>query len=246
MKKTVDKDTGMETSPAIRGFEKTGIYPFNPSKISPDMCKIADDLLEKARALREQEEAEEKPEDEGLPMPKTKGSKRARDDDEDGEIEDVVEELQGEARAAVIASHLVTPAPIALRLKKATSAISRRREAQEMTDDTTVGKLLDKFEGKEAESAAKEERAAARTAKKAAMAAAPSKPKQVKKAKLSDLLSPLLASSSSSSSSSSASSSSASAAALFTPLIAAGAGGVIELGGGGGDFQAAMQAQAIV
>lgn len=140
----------------------------------------------------------------------------------------------------------MTPAPIALRLKKATSTISRRREAQEMTDDATVGKLLDKFEGKEAEAAAKEERAAVRAATKAAKAAAPSKPKHVKKARLSHLLSPLLASSSSSSSSSSASSSSASAAALFTPLVAAGAGGAIELGGAGGDFQAAMQAQTSV
>ena len=65
---------GKDSNPAMHGFEKTGIYPFDPSKISPDLKKIGDGLLERARLLREQEEAKEAKED-GLHVPKVTGKR---------------------------------------------------------------------------------------------------------------------------------------------------------------------------
>ena len=203
------------------------------------MTKIADGMLEPARELRVQEEAKEARED-GLPVPAAT-SKRARSEDDEDEDED--KGLQGDERAAAIASVLTTPEPIAARLKKATSG--KHRKAMLLTGEEAMQELLEKAEAKEAEAEAKSARARERAEKKAAKAAeavaaaARPVPKQRRRSLLGPLLTPAAASSSSSSSSSSAAASSASSAAL----VMAGAG-VAPLGairfGGGSDFHQAM------
>jgi len=210
---------GKDSNPAMHGFEKTGIYPFDPSKISPDLKKIGDGLLERARLLREQEEAKE----DGLHVPKVTG-KRERDEDDggsDASSDDEDEELQGEERAAAIAAVLVEPVPIQARLLKVNKG--KVRKAELLTGDQAIARLLDAEEAKQAAEKAKAERKRARAAKAAAKAAAAVAPKQAKK-KARALLSHLLSPPASSSSSSSAAAAASSPAALITPSLPAGGG----------------------
>ena len=241
MEITKDED-GNNTSPAIRGFEKTGIYPFNPAKITKDMTYIADDLLARADAARALEEAQEVQED-GLPAPGSmakRGREDSGDDEDEGEGDDE-EQLQcAEAEAAVDAV-LAQPVAITVRLKKLNTG--KHREAELLTGDAAAAKYAAKAEAKAAEVEAKAERKRERAVKKATAGARKQKPKN--RPLLSQLLSPV-AFPGSSSSPSSAASSGAPAAVLFTPPVTAGAGGVGGFAGGGSDFQSVMGAAAFV
>ena len=235
-------DDGNNTSPAIRGFEKTGIYPFNPAKITKDMTFIADDLLARADAARALEEAHEA-RDDGLPASGGVG-KRGREDGEDDEDEgegDDEEQLQGAEAEAAVDAVLAQPVAITVRLKKLNTG--KHREAELLTGDAAAAKYAAKAEAKAAEVEAKAERKRERAVKKATAGARKQKPKN--RPLLSQLLSPV-AFPGSSSSPSSAASSGAPAAVLFTPPVAAGAGGVGGFAGGGSDFQSVMGAAAFV
>ena len=184
---------GKESNPVMHGFEKTGIFPFNPAKISPDMKKVADGLLERARLERLQDEAKDAKED-GLPVHTVTGKRKRDDDDGDSDSDGEDEELQGEERAAAIARVLVEPEPIKLKTRLKQAVEGRTRKAELLTGDEAIARLLDKEEAKEVEEAAKAERKRVREAKAAAKAAAPKpapkKTKKKAKALLSHLLSP--------------------------------------------------------
>jgi hypothetical protein len=236
---------GNNTSPAIRGFEKTGIYPFNPAKITKDMTHIADDLLARADAARALEEAQEARED-GLPAPGSM-AKRGREDGEDDEGEgDDEEQLQGAEAEAAVDAVLAHPVPITVRLAKLNKG--KHRKARLLTGDEAAEEFAAIAEAKAAAEEAKAERKRERAAKKASAGARIAKKQKPKKPQLlSHLLSPAALPGSSSSSSSAASSgapAAAPAAMLFTPPVAAGAGVVVGFGGGGSDFLNAMETAA--
>lgn len=241
MEITKDED-GNNTSPAIRGFEKTGIYPFNPAKITKDMTFIADDLLARADAARALEEAQEVQED-GLPAPGSmakRGREDSGDDEDEGEGDDE-EQLQGAEAEAAVDAVLAQPVAITVRLKKLNTG--KHREAELLTGDAAAAKYAAKAEAKAAEVEAKAERKRERAVKKATAGARKQKP--TNRPLLSQLLSPVTFPGSSSSPSSAASSG-APAAVLFTPPVAAGAGGVGGFAGGGSDFQSVMGVAAFV
>lgn len=217
-----DPATGIKSSPAIHGFEKTGIWPYNPAKITKDMTKIADDLLERARKLRAEEEAKEEKEDAGI-VPRDPKRKREADEDED---EDGIEELQGEARVQAIEAELVVPVPIEVRLERHLQRERKVRKATILTSEEYIQAELDVKEAKAEAQRALEERKAIRAANAAAKAkAAKARRRRDKKHQgpLLALLAPAPSSSSTSSSSSSSPSAAAAAAAIFTPSPAAGA-----------------------
>jgi len=233
---------GKDSNPAMSGFEKTGIYPFNPAKISPDKKKVADGLLELTRLERLQDEAKDAKED-GLPVPTVTGKRKRDDDDGDSDSDGEDEELQGEERAAAIAHVLAEPEPIKLKKRLKQAVEGKTRKAELLTGNEAIARLLDKEEAKETEEAAKAERKRVREAKAAAKAAAPKPvPKKAKK-KATALLSHLLSPPGSSSSSSSAAAAALSPAALVTPSLPAGGGSAAPAAvafGGGSAFATAM------